>query len=110
MEMKALFSPREVEVFAAVMRHGTATKAAETLDISQPAVSKVLAQFQRKAGFELFRKQRQRLIPTQEAQMLFVEVERSFVSVREIARAARDIRDLRTGRLNIGALPGIGLT
>ena len=62
--MEKLFTLREVEAFAAVMRQATVTKAAEALDLSQPAVSKLLAEFQRKAGFEVFRKQRQRLIPT----------------------------------------------
>jgi DNA-binding transcriptional LysR family regulator len=103
-----LFSLREVEAFAAFMRHGTATRAAEVLDISQPAVSKLLAHFQKKAGFVVYRKHNQRLIPTQEAHLLYAEVDRVFLSLRDIARAAQDISTLRTGRLNIAALPSLG--
>lgn len=103
------FSLREVEAFAAFMRHGATTHAAEALDISQPAVSKLLRHFQEKAGFVVFRKHRQRLIPTREAHLLYAEIERSFVSLRQITRAAKDISDLRTGRLNIATLPGLGL-
>jgi len=106
--MRKGFSIREVEAFAAVMRHGTVTKAAEFLDISQPGVSKLLAQFEAKAGFTVFKRHRQRLNPTSEAVTLFTEVERSFVSIREIDRVAKDVRDLRTGRLNIGILPALG--
>jgi DNA-binding transcriptional LysR family regulator len=104
------FTPREIEVFAAVMLHGTTTKAADSLDITQPAVSKMLMQFTEKAGFQLFRKSRQRLIPTPEAHMLYSEVKRVFESARGISRAARDIRELRGGRLVICAMPAFGST
>jgi DNA-binding transcriptional LysR family regulator len=104
------FKPREIEVFAAIMTHGTTTRAAEALELTQPAVSKTLARFQQKAGFEVFKKHRQRLVPTQEAHMLYAEVQRTYESARQISRTARDIRGLRNGRLNICSLPAIGLT
>ena len=104
------FTPREIEAFAAVMTHGTTTKAADALNITQPAVSKMLAHLTNKAGFPLFRNHRQRLIPTPEAHMLYAEVQRVFESVRGISRAAREIKDLRSGRLNVSALPAFGLT
>ncbi|BCH67194.1 LysR family transcriptional regulator (plasmid) [Agrobacterium vitis] len=104
------FTPREVEVFAAVMSHGTTTKAADALDITQPAVSKILLQLTNKAGFPLFRNYRQRLIPTPEAHMLYAEVRRLFETVRGISQIAKEIRELRSGRLNISALPAFGST
>jgi DNA-binding transcriptional LysR family regulator len=104
------FTPREIEVFAAVMSHGTTTKAADALNITQPAVSKILLQLMSKAGFPLFRNHRQRLIPTPEAHMLYAEVKRVFESVRGISRAAKEIRELRSGRLNVSTLPAFGLT
>lgn len=104
------FTPREIEAFAAVMTHGTTTKAADALNITQPAVSKMLTHLTNKAGFPLFRNHRQRLIPTPEAHMLYAEVQRVFESVRGISRAAREIKELRGGRLNVSALPAFGLT
>jgi DNA-binding transcriptional LysR family regulator len=104
------FKPREIEVFAAIMTHGTTTRAAEALELTQPAVSKTLARFQQKAGFEVFKKHRQRLVPTQEAHILYAEVQRTYESARQISRTARDIRSLQNGRLNICSLPAIGLT
>lgn len=104
------FTPREIEVFAAVMSHGTTTKAADALNITQPAVSKILLQLTNKAGFPLFRNHRQRLIPTPEAHMLYAEVRRVFESLRGISQAAKEIRELRSGRLSLSALPAFGLT
>ncbi|PRE45407.1 LysR substrate-binding domain-containing protein [Burkholderia multivorans] len=102
------FTLRELEVFAAVMQHGTVTKAADFLDIAQPGVSKLLARLEARIGYSLFNRQRQRLIPTAEAIALYTEVERSFISAREIMRLARDLGDLRAGRLKIGILPALG--
>ncbi|MCA0205265.1 LysR substrate-binding domain-containing protein [Pararhodobacter sp.] len=104
------FSPREIEIFAAVMLHGTTTKAADSLEITQPAVSKALIHIADKAGFKLFRKVRQRLVPTPEAHILYAEVEKVFESARLISRTAREIRELRTGRLEITSLPAFGTT
>lgn len=104
------FTPREIEFFASVMLHGTTTKAADALDVTQPAVSKTLQLLAEKAGFQLFRKNRQRLVPTPEAHMLYAEVQRVFESARAISRAAQEIRELRSGRLNICAMPAFGLT
>lgn len=108
--MSSDFTPKEIEIFAAVMLHGTTTKAAESLEVTQPAVSKALIQIAAKAEFPLFRKVRQRLVPTPEAHMLYAEIQRVFESARTISRAARDIRELRSGRLEICALPAFGLT
>jgi DNA-binding transcriptional LysR family regulator len=103
-------SPREIEIFASVMLHGTTTKAADSLDITQPAVSKSLQLLAEKEGFQLFRKSRQRLVPTPEAHMLYAEVQRVYESARTISRVAKEIRELRSGQLNICALPAFGLT
>lgn len=104
------FTPREIEVFASVMLHGTTTKAADALYITQPAVSKTLQQLTEKAGFQLFRKSRQRLVPTPEAHMLYAEVRRIYETARGISQVAKEIREFRTGKLNICALPAFGLT
>ena len=42
--------------------------------------------------------------------MLYAEVQRVFESVRGISTAAREIKELRSGRLNVSALPAFGLT
>lgn len=51
--MSKPFTVREVEAFAAVMRHGTVTKAADFLDVSQPGVSKLLQQCRLTAPIQL---------------------------------------------------------
>lgn len=98
---------RQIEAFRAVMTTGSVTRAGERLSISQPAVSQHIAQFERQCGFRLFERQGSKLAPTREAQALFVEVERMFVGVGQIARIATALRDQSWGALSIAAFPAI---
>ncbi len=54
---------RQLECFIAVMRAGTITAAARTLNISQPALSQVLLHTEDELGFALFERTRGRLRP-----------------------------------------------
>ena len=44
---------RQIEIFAAVMRAGTVSKAADVLSITQPAASRALADLEQSLGFSL---------------------------------------------------------
>lgn len=98
---------RQIEAFRAVMTTGSVTRAGERLSISQPAVSQLIAQFERHCGFRLFERQGSKLTPTREAQALFLEVERMFVGVGQIARVATALRDQTWGALSVAAFPAI---
>ena len=98
---------RQIEAFRAVMTMGSVTRAGERLSISQPAVSQLIAQFERHCGFHLFERKGSKLAPTREAQALFSEVERMFVGVGQIARVATALRDQSWGALSIAAFPAL---
>ncbi len=55
---------RHIEILLAIMRAGSISKAAELLCISQPAMSKALAQTGHSLGFPLFKRAHNRLEPT----------------------------------------------
>ena len=69
---------RELEVFRSVIRCGKTTAAARQLGISQPAVSRALAQLEARKGEMLFRRDGNRLVPTAEALALDRELEPMF--------------------------------
>lgn len=99
---------RQLEAFAAVMKSGSITQAAQTMHLSQPAVSKLIADLEHTIGFKLFvRTKGSALTVTPEAEFFFHEVERSFIGVDALQQAARDIRNLSTGNLHIAALPAL---
>lgn len=101
-------TPRQVEAFKAVYETGYVTAAAERIHLSQPAVSKLLANFEAAVELELFRREKRRLIPTHEAALLYREVDRLFSGLQEIGSIARDIRGLRSGDLAIACVSALG--
>lgn len=92
---------RQMEVFRAVMLTGSVGAAAELLHVSQPAVSKVLAQAARQAGVPLFERVKGRLVPTSEAQELYTEVDALWRGVERIRDVARGLAQPRAGRLRL---------
>jgi len=98
---------RQIEAFQAVMASGGVTRAGERLSISQPAVSQLIAQFERSCGFRLFDRQGSKITPTREAEALYVEVQRMFVGVGQIARVATALRDQNWGSVSLAAFPAI---
>lgn len=100
---------REIEMFRAIMTSGSASKAAQLLGVSQPAVSQALARLEGHAGMQLFHRVRGKLHPTQEAIALLAEVNRCFVGLEAIEHRLRSLRSFGTDRIRIAALPGLGL-
>ena len=99
---------RQLEAFAAVMKSGSITQAAQTMHLSQPAVSKLIADLEHAIGFDLFIRTRgSALTVTPEAEYFYHEVERSFIGIDALKRTASDIRHLSAGNLHIVALPAL---
>ena len=86
-------SVREMDVFRCVMQSGSVTNAAAALNISQPAVSRMLQQAEERLGFSLFEREKKRLKPTTEAQTLFAEVVNVFAAIEHTQRLAVELRD-----------------
>lgn len=98
---------RQLEIFRAVMISGSMVGAAEMLHVSQPAVSQIIRQFEKRSGVRLFERRNGRVFPTPEAMVLFAEVERLFVDVSKVARLASGLRDNQWGALRVSAFPAI---
>jgi DNA-binding transcriptional LysR family regulator len=100
---------RQLEAFRAFMMSGSTKGAAELMSISQPAISRLIDQLERKTSFPLFDRAKGRLVPTPEALLLYEEVERTFVSVDKVRELAADIRAANVGQLSIAVLPALAL-
>lgn len=102
-----MLSNRQVEAFRAVYVLRSMTRAAEALHISQPAVSRLVHDMEVTLQLKLFQRRKGGLDPTEEAVALYAEVERSFVGLNKIERAAARIREHRGGILRICAVPAL---
>jgi DNA-binding transcriptional LysR family regulator len=103
----ARINSRQVEAFRAMMLTGSVTDAAKLMAVTQPAVSRLLRDFQALLKMELFERRGSGLVPTAAATALYMEVERSFVGLDRISAAAEEIRGRRTGTLRIAAMPAL---
>jgi DNA-binding transcriptional LysR family regulator len=98
---------RQIEVFKALIEHGTVSRAAEVLNVSQPAASKLLRHFETDTGLKLFDRYKGRLTPTSQGLRVYEEVARIFLGVRQVESAIALIRHEEQGRLVIGAIPAL---
>ena len=98
-----MMNPRQVEAFRAVVQLGSMTNAAELLNISQPAVSRLIRDFEAHLELRLFRREGNRLVPEREALVLFQEVDLHYRGMAQIESVARDLRGHSAGTLTIAA-------
>ncbi|MFD2299184.1 LysR substrate-binding domain-containing protein [Paracidovorax citrulli] len=93
---------RHIEVFNAVMLTGSVSAAARLINVTQPAVSRILAHAELQLGFALFHRHKGRLVPTREAQTLYPHIERLFTQLDEVQRLAGSLRgQQREGELHV---------
>ncbi|HYG44989.1 MAG TPA: LysR substrate-binding domain-containing protein [Bordetella sp.] len=101
------FNLRQVEAFRAVVESGTVSAAAARLHVTQPAVSKLLSQFEDHTGLRLFERVRGRLIATPQGMRLYDEVDRIFAGLHQIERAVESVKREEHGQLIVGVLPAL---
>ena len=107
--LSSLMNLRQLEAFRTVIIAGSVTGAANMLKVSQPGVSRLIGGLERSIGFKLFIRHKGRLHPTPEGLSFFEELERSFVGMESLERAAQEIKALRRGHLRIAAMPAVCL-
>jgi DNA-binding transcriptional LysR family regulator len=93
---------RQIEIFRTIMREGTLTAAAHALQISQPAVSKAIRQFEAQIGYLLFERIGGRLLPTAEATLLYGDADKIFRGIEYFSELAQSLKDRRGAFLRIG--------
>jgi DNA-binding transcriptional LysR family regulator len=91
--------------FHAIVRTGSVTAAAREMGLSQPTVSRILTQLESQVGFELFYRDRGRLVVTADGLTLFDEVDLALGQMDRLAGLIEDIGAYRTGELKLVAPP-----
>ncbi len=101
---------RQLEAFRSVMLAGTVTQASTMMNISQPAVSRLIRHLETRAGMQLFVRRRGKLYPTPQAELLFEEIERAYVSLDRISEFIDDLELFKSGQLRLIASIPMGYT
>ncbi|HBT3240174.1 TPA: LysR family transcriptional regulator [Klebsiella aerogenes] len=101
---------RHLEIFYAVMTCGSLSRAAESLNISQPAASKALKNAELKLGFKLFQRVRGKLLPSSEALTLFEKAQSIYQDLDNLRLLADNLARDPRAKITLGCLPSLGLS
>jgi len=96
---------RQIDAFKTVVQTGTVTESARMLGISQPAVSRLISDFESEVGFQLFSRSGRNLKATPEAMLLVEEVRRALSGLEQIKHTASAIKNFRHAQLRLISTP-----
>lgn len=89
---------------------GTSVAAARRMHVTQPAISRLIADLETHVGFNLFNRVRGRLEPTVAGTRFYKSVEENFLGLERLQQVADAIRGDASVGLNVACLPVIAST
>ena len=99
-------SLRQLETFKAFVENGSVSQAADALCVSQPAVSKLLIQFEQDIGMVLIDRNSNRPVVTERGMRVYEEIDRVLSGVDQIAQAIATIRAKEHHLITVAVMPG----
>ena len=95
-------SPAHVRTFQEVVRHASFSRAAETLHLSQPAVSHHIRHLERALGAPVLERMGRRALPTRAGELLLEHAGRAFAELEAARQAVHRLRGIVAGRVRLG--------
>jgi LysR family nitrogen assimilation transcriptional regulator len=102
-----MLSAKQIEIFYEVYKNTSMTAAAESLEISQPSISKTLRIIEKKLNFKLFLRQGKKLVPTHEADDLFEHASVVHSQLKSFNAIANTYKTRSADYINIGTTPSL---
>lgn len=96
---------RHLRYLSSVVEHGSFTRAAQALHVSQPALSQQIRQLEEQLGVQLLDRSGKAVRATDAGATYLSHVHRAFREIDAASRAARDVNDLTIGVLRLGFTP-----
>ncbi|MEM8778930.1 MAG: LysR family transcriptional regulator, partial [Cyanobacteria bacterium P01_G01_bin.49] len=94
----------QLKVFEATARHGSFTRAAEELFITQPTVSSQIKQLTKSVGLPLFEQIGKRLYLTEAGQALLRTCQDIFERLDNFEMKVADLKGTKQGQLRLGVI------
>jgi len=95
-------NPAHVRTLREIARHGSFSRAAESLHLSQPAVSLHMRQLEARCGTALLERVGKRAFPTRAGTVLLEHAGRAFAELDRAQEALHHLRGVVAGRLRLG--------
>jgi DNA-binding transcriptional LysR family regulator len=104
---------RDIRYFAAVVEHGSLTKAATQLSVSQPTLTHAIARLEEALGGALWLRlpnRRAGVLPTELGQRVLQRGGRALAELEALGQDAAHLRGLTAGELRVGAVQSLAGT
>jgi LysR family transcriptional regulator, cyn operon transcriptional activator len=98
---------RHIRYLKAVADCGSFTRAAQSLHVSQPALSQQIKEMEERLGAQLLDRSGRQVRPTDLGNAYLSHARRALSELEEGARAVRDVEDLSAGALRLGITPSV---
>ncbi len=95
---------RQLQIFEAIFRHGSYTKAAEELFLTQPTVSMQMKKLSDTIGLPLFEQIDRKSRPTEVAEALYRCCSKIFDTLSELESFTAEYKGLKRGRLRLAVM------
>jgi len=100
---------RHIEAFNAIMVTGSVSGAARWMNLSQPAVTRILQHAESHLGYALFKRAASGMTPTERALRLFPQVERLYLELNATREHAQSLRTEAKTMLHVSVVPALSL-
>jgi DNA-binding transcriptional LysR family regulator len=98
-------SLRQFLIVSAIAETGSILNAARMLNMTQPAVSRALAELERIVGRPIFERTRRGTLPTSAGEVLIRHARATLSEMRAAWEGMEDVEKGRSGRITLGTLP-----
>lgn len=95
---------RQLQIFEAIVRLGSFTRAAEELFLTQPTVSMQTKKLSDSLGLALFEQIGRNVRPTEAGEELYESVKRIFGTLSNLEMKMSDLKGIKRGRLRLGVI------
>ncbi|GAJ98177.1 LOW QUALITY PROTEIN: LysR family regulatory protein CidR [Geomicrobium sp. JCM 19055] len=99
---------RHLTYFIEVAKHSSFTKAARTLHVSQPSLSKTIKQLEREFDVPLFYRSSKKLELTDAGEAVLKNAQNVIDAFQNLQAGVTDLADIKKGQIRIGLPPIIG--
>lgn len=101
---------RQLEAFRATIVTGTMSAAADSLNTSQPTISRLLTDLEASLEIQLFRRKKGRITPTYEGLAFYQRVGKVFDTLADLRGSVEDLRHAAFRQVRIIAPPAISMS
>ena len=101
--------PRHLLQFHEIIRTGSFTRAAVTLGLTQPALTRNMKLMEGRLGFELMVRSRQGIVPTALGERILAEASAIVLAERRISAMTDNLRRSYEAELRVGCTPTLSL-